>query len=138
MKHIILHRLLFCGCCRVLVWIGELGFRPLRNECRLDKTLVEHKKNLIAADTQINELTSNLENAKVLEKLKEEERDIEIKLRAKITAIDDFHQGVNKKIFTEGWLLRGCETLIDSYVEKLGDYNTKKILKKRLKSCVRI
>jgi len=88
------------------------------------------KDSLAKAEENSELLINKLEEAQKIRQLEEKRKDIEKQLLEVISELEQEHTSLHKKIFTNKWVLKGCEQLFEAYSKKYSDYDFKKLKKK--------
>ncbi|MCC9134985.1 AAA family ATPase [Pontibacter silvestris] len=111
-------------------------------QLELDRqTLIERTKGLQVQELQLKDslakaeenselLINKLEEAQKIRQLEEKRKNIEKQLLEVIAELDQEHTSLHKKMFTNKWVLKGCEHLFEDYSKKYSDYDFNKLKKK--------
>lgn len=88
------------------------------------------KDSLAKAEENSELLINKLEEAQKIRQLEEKRKDIEKQLLDVISELDQEHTSLHKKMFSNKWVLKGCEHLFEDFSKKYSNYDFNKLKKK--------
>jgi DNA sulfur modification protein DndD len=88
------------------------------------------KDSLAGAEERSEVLISKLEEAQIIRQLEEKRKDLEKQLIDIVAELEYDQVSLHKKMFTNKWVLKGCDKLFTDFSEKYSEYELKKLQKK--------